>query len=306
LSPPAYRIGTVARLTGLSTHAIRVWERRYGAVAPSRSAGGARLYAERDVQRFKLIKQLLDSGYSTRAIASLDLAQLSELAAPDETNAAEVVAAQEPRPVRAIIDALLEAIGEMDVELAERVLVRAGNDFSPRDLVTSVLAPALEEIGARWASGELCTASEHAASALLRTRLGALLAAQPVGKSPPVVCTTPSGEQHELGALLVAVLIAMTGRRAVFLGANLPAEQIVEAARLSRAGSVALSVVVLPPDAARRELKRLVKLLPASVELVVGGRGTTHLGQIPRRVRILRSLAELEAWLDETSRKVRR
>jgi MerR family transcriptional regulator, light-induced transcriptional regulator len=307
LSPPIYRIGTVARLTGLSTHAIRVWERRYGAAAPSRTAGGARLYGEHDVQRFKLIKRLLDSGYSTRAIANLDLAELSELALPNEAMAAAVVVGvPEPRQVRPVIEALLEAVGEMNVELAERVLVRAGNDFSPRDLVTTVLAPALEEIGARWASGELCTASEHAASALLRTRLGALLAAQPVGKSPPVVCTTPSGEQHELGALLVAVLIAMTGRRAVFLGANLPAEQIVEAVRLSRAGGVALSVVVLPPEDTRRELKRLLKLLPVSVELVVGGRGTTHLGQIPPRARILRSLPELEAWLDGLSKKARR
>jgi DNA-binding transcriptional MerR regulator len=307
LTAPLHRIGAVARLSGLTTHAIRVWERRYGSAAPSRSAGGARLYTEQDVQRFKLIKQLLDSGYSTRAIANLDLAQLSKLAVPDDSAAGEPLApAQEPREVRPVIEALLEAIGDMNVELAERVLVRAGNELSPRELVLSVLAPALQEIGARWASGELCTASEHAASALLRTRLGALLATQPVGKAPPVVCTTPSGEQHELGALLVAVLIAMSGRRTIFLGANLPAEQIAEAVRLSRATSVALSLVVLPPEDARRELNRLSKLLPANVELVVGGRGTTHLDRVPSRVRVLRSLPELEAWVEESGKKTKR
>ncbi len=37
-----YRIGTVARLSGLSTHVIRVWERRYAVLAPDRTPGGAR------------------------------------------------------------------------------------------------------------------------------------------------------------------------------------------------------------------------------------------------------------------------
>ena len=110
-----------------------------------------------------------------------------------------------------------------------RALTQATNAFSPHDLVVDVLAPTLDEIGVRWESGDLCIASEHAASAMLRTQLGALLAAQSVDERPPVICTTPSGEQHELGALLAAVVIAMHGRRAVYLGANLPASQIAQA-----------------------------------------------------------------------------
>jgi len=299
VSQPLYRIGALARLSGLSTHAIRVWERRYGAASPQRAPGGARLYTEIDLQRFQLIKRLLDRGYSTRAIANLDLAQLTELAQPERAPPLEPIANEQSRPARAVIESLLDAIRDMDVESAERVLTRASNELSPRELVLRVVAPALEEIGARWARGNLCTASEHAASALLRTRLGALLSAQPVGSAPPVICTTPSGEQHELGALLVAVLIAMSGRRAIFLGANLPAEQIAEAVRMSGATRVAISVVVLAPEDAQRELHHLSKLLPATVDLVVGGRGVAALTQLPGRVRVLGSLAALEAWMEE-------
>jgi MerR family transcriptional regulator, light-induced transcriptional regulator len=300
MSGGGYRIGTVAKLAGLTTHAIRVWERRYGAATPSRSSGGARLYSDEDVQRFKLIKRLLERGYSTRAIVSLDLPRLVALAAGDAPAVVELGSSESEQIERAqtAIQALLDAVSDMNVEAAERVLQHASNDFSPRTLVTSVLAPALEEVGARWASGQLCTASEHAASALLRTRLGALLAAQAVGKSAPVICTTPSGEQHELGALLVAVLIAMRGRRAVFLGANLPASQIAEAARMAKAGAVALSVVVLTGKEAGRELGRIRKALPPSVEIVVGGRGSTSIERVPKGVRLLPSLDELEKWLD--------
>ena len=120
MSAARYRIGTVARLAGLTTHAIRVWERRYGAAAPSRTPGGARLYTEEDVQRFKLIKQLLEHGYSTRAIANLDLTQLSALAAPENTTvpAPSVVVSEQAR-AHVAIEALLDAVSEMDPNLED-------------------------------------------------------------------------------------------------------------------------------------------------------------------------------------------
>jgi len=297
VSQPLYRIGTLAKLSGLSTHAIRVWEKRYGAASPARSPGGARLYGDDDVKRFRLIQQLLKRGYATRAIANLSIDELGELAEPT------AVAPPATASTHAVATAwaLVDAVGAFDLELSEQILLRASNDFAPRELVTMVLAPALTEIGARWQSGTLCTASEHAASAMLRTRLGALLAAQPAGAAPPVICTTPAGERHELGALLVAVIVAMRGRRCLFLGADLPAEEIAIAARRSQARAVVLSLVALPPSDARRELGRIVKALPAGVEVVIGGRGAASLGRVPPGVRVVGRFPELERWVDRLS-----
>jgi hypothetical protein len=67
-----YRIGTVARLTGISTDTLRVWERRYGVVEPVRSAGGGREYSRDDIERLQLIKQLVDSGDAIGSVAGLD------------------------------------------------------------------------------------------------------------------------------------------------------------------------------------------------------------------------------------------
>lgn len=290
-----YRIGTLARLTGVTTHAIRVWERRYGAMSPVRTPGGARLYTDHDVQRLRLVKKLLGRGYTISAIAKLDMAALS-LLAPAEAVTASVAPDTDAR-ARAAIEEILSAIAELDLERAGRSLAQATNSFSPHDLVTRVVAPVLDEIGTRWQSGEICVAAEHAASAMLRTQLGTLLAAQPVSNKPPIVCTTPAGEQHELGALLVAVMVAMHGRRAVYLGANLPAEQIAEAARLSRAGGVALSLVGVPAEDARRELGLLCKALPPGVEVLIGGRRVAELRDLPERVQVLSSLPQLERWL---------
>ena len=296
MSEARYRIGTLARLTGVTTHAIRIWERRYNALAPSRTVGGARLYTDADVQRLRLIKKLLERGYTISAIATLDMAELARLA-PLDAAPSPAGGSESDARAQATVDDLLGAIAELDLERAGRTLQQASNAFSPHDLVTQVLAPALDQVGQRWESGQLCIASEHAASAMLRTQLGGLLAAQPVGGKAPTVCTTPAGEQHELGALLAAVVVAMHGRRAIYLGANLPATQIAEAVRLAKAGSVALSLVGLSAEAARVELMALCKLLPPGVQLLVGGRRVAELPGLPERVQVLSSLPELEGWL---------
>lgn len=300
MNEPRYRIGMLARLTGVTTHAIRIWERRYAALSPSRTPGGARLYTDADVQRLRAIKQLLERGYAISAVARLDLPALTRLGPIPGANRRPIGAPAEASRARAVIDELTGAVGQMDLERAARALTQAANTFSPHDLVVDVLAPALHEIGNRWESGDLCIASEHAASAMLRTQLGALLSAQAVDTRSPVICTTPQGEQHELGALLAAVLIAMSGRRVVYLGANLPAAQIAQAARLSKAGGVALSVVSLEPNVARRELEALCKTLPPGVDVLVGGRAVDELLGLPERVQVLGSLPELESWLAAT------
>jgi MerR family transcriptional regulator, light-induced transcriptional regulator len=73
-----YRIGAVANITGLSTHTIRAWERRYGMVLSDRSEGGTRLYPASSLERLILIKQLLDQGESISVLAHLEKETLSE------------------------------------------------------------------------------------------------------------------------------------------------------------------------------------------------------------------------------------
>jgi len=300
VNEPRYRIGTLARLTDVTTHAIRIWERRYSALAPARTPGGARLYSDSDVQRLRLMKKLLERGYTISAIANLDIEALTRLSPPEPQPRVPAKNPEAQSRARQIIEEMLAGIAELDLERASRALMQATNGFSPHDLVTDVLAPALDEIGVRWESGDLCIASEHAASAMMRTQLGVLLAAQKTKDEAPVVCTTFAGEHHELGALLAAVVMAMHGRRAVYLGANLPTEQIAQAARTLKARGVALSIVGLSPAEARREVEALCRLLPAGVEVLLGGRRLPEVAGLPGRVRALHTLGELERWLQQS------
>lgn len=69
---PRYRIGAVCRLTGISQHVLRVWEKRYGVVKPLRSETDRRLYRDSDIHRLSLLKALVDRGQAIGSIADLD------------------------------------------------------------------------------------------------------------------------------------------------------------------------------------------------------------------------------------------
>ena len=74
--PRLYGIGAVARLTGLTDHTIRVWERRYCAVVTARAPNGRRQYTEADVQKLSLLKLLTDHDIPISHVAGASLAEL--------------------------------------------------------------------------------------------------------------------------------------------------------------------------------------------------------------------------------------
>jgi DNA-binding transcriptional MerR regulator len=298
MADPQYRIGTLARLTGVTTHALRIWERRYGAFSPMRTPKGARLYSNHDVLRVQLIKELLDRGHNIGNVARLSEEALRELRA---RGSQETTSSASPSDTRELQTELLSAVSELDVTRASRALEQAAAQLSRRDLILDVIAPVLEKVGNLWEAGEIGIASEHAVSALLRTQLGGLLNATPVKDSAPVICTTLAGELHEMGALLVALMFALHDQRALFLGPNLPAHQILETARVTGATAVALSFVASEAASVRTELDIIVKDLPADVELILGGRLVSNLRPLPKRARVFEDLRSFATWLEQTT-----
>lgn len=75
-----YGIGAVAKLTGLTDHTIRVWERRYDAVVAERAPNGRRVYNPADVEKLGLLKRLTDQGLSISQIAANSVDELRERA----------------------------------------------------------------------------------------------------------------------------------------------------------------------------------------------------------------------------------
>jgi MerR family transcriptional regulator, light-induced transcriptional regulator len=284
---PRYSLGAVARLLGVTPHLLRAWERRYGAVRPARTPGGTRRYSAEDVARLRLLRAGVEAGHPISEIAPLPRAELER----------RFGAAAEPAPAQPTGE-LLRAVERMDADDLERRLALQLSILGARDFARTVALPLLREVGERWRRGEVCIAAEHATSAILRSLLGSALRFPRVEDGPRLVFATPTGERHELGLLTGALCAQERGARVVFLGADLPVQEVVRAAADTRADAVVVGVVYLDPEAALRELTGLRHALPPGVRLWLGGEGAAGLTGLPEGVRILASLDALEAEVD--------
>jgi DNA-binding transcriptional MerR regulator/methylmalonyl-CoA mutase cobalamin-binding subunit len=278
-----YSMGAVSRLTGLSPHVLRAWERRYQAVSPLRTAGGTRRYRESDVTRLRLLAAASGAGHPIGDIARLSETELRRRTAGPE---------EEPRPP---LRRILEAIAQLDADETERLLGLQLAALGSRGFVEAVAAPLLREVGDRWEQGRLCVAGEHLASASVRNLLGGALRRLPhSSQSSPILFTTLAGERHELGALACAVIAVDLGANAIYLGPDLPTGEVVAAAGATRAGAVAVSTSRCAPARQReRAVRQLRHALPRDVALWIGGGGSEGL-TLPARVEGIEGVEGLE------------
>jgi methanogenic corrinoid protein MtbC1 len=299
-------IQVVARRTGLSQDVIRVWERRYSAVTPQRSPTNRRLYSDADIRRLRLLSRAIAGGRRIGDVAGLPTDELEAMVVVD-TEAAATVA---PRPRREAtepasaehFEACLSAVEALDSEGLERELSRAAVELSTPLLLERLLVPLLQHIGEGWRSGTIRVTQEHMASAIVRSFLGSIAARQDMaGNAPEILITTPAGQMHELGALMAAVLAVLDGWHVTYLGPNLPAEEIVAAARQRRTRAVALSIVYAgDPVSMGEDLRKLRRLLDHRIPLIVGGSGAAACEDVLREIGAIRvdAIQEFRAALD--------
>jgi len=280
-------IKVVTKRTGLSAHVIRIWEKRYGAVTPERTGTNRRLYSDEQIERLSLLREVTQSGHSIGHIAKLPMEKLRELALQMHPSNGQPARALSPAPAASkYLDESLAAVKSLDTRALDATLKRAATELGAQGLLQRIVNPLVQRIGDLWRDGTLTAAHEHFASAVIRVFLGQV--AKPFAgteSAPVLVVATPTGQLHELGALLVGAAASNLGWHVTYLGASLPAAEIAGAARQNRARAVALSLVY-PEDDPRMEgdLARLRESLPAEIPLLVGGRAAPAYQSVLRKI----------------------
>ncbi len=273
-----YPIKVVSQMTGLSVHVIRAWEKRYNIVKPDRTDTNRRLYSEEDIEKLKLLNEALHLGHNIGGIANLSLSELKKLLSKDIQSAAEnrngISSSATDINIDEILDKSLEAIKNYDAKKLESILLNASARLTQPVLIEQLVIPLVYKVGDLWHDGEIRVANEHLASSVVRSFLFNLLESYSVGNSAPVIiCATPLGQEHELGALIAGVVAASSGWKVIYLGSGLPAEEIAAVVSHLEARVVALSIVYPNDDPHLKvELKKLQQILPQGVNIVVGGR----------------------------------
>ena len=204
-----------------------------------------------------------------------------EIVKLDVPDASGVFTARESASLDAayFYDRALSTVLNFDAKALESVLDRAAVHLSKLELIKAVIEPLCRKIGELWEHGELKVINEHMTSTVIRSFLWNLLRSVGVSEaSPKIVIATPSGHQHELGALAVALIAGESNWQSLYFGPSLPAEEIAAAVAYADARAVALSITY-DEDSHRLnlEIEKLKRYLGDEITIFIGGQGASPL-----------------------------
>ncbi|CAA9584041.1 MAG: Transcriptional regulator, MerR family [uncultured Truepera sp.] len=222
-----YTVNEVEERTKVPASTLRQWERRYGFPKPERSDSGYRLYCDGDIRSIEAMKRHIAEGVSASRAAEL-VGQKGAEALPNSLAGLQA----------ALSDALLQ----LDESKADQVLGQAYSLYSVEAVHCELAQRVVARVETLWRQGEVAVTTERFARAYLQGRLQTVMraTANPVGGAPVVVACAPL-EHHELGALILAVLLRRTGFRVLYLGADTPVRDLCVLARELRPGGVVIS-----------------------------------------------------------------
>jgi methanogenic corrinoid protein MtbC1 len=275
---PAFNLKVVLKETGIAADTLRAWERRYGLPMPQRSAGGHRLYSQRDIETIKWLMKRQEDGLSISRAVDLWNEQIASGADPladlVQAGPASTIPPQYLSP-DTTLDSLraqwIEACLEFSESGAEQTLNQAFSMFPVEAVCLEVLQRGMHEIGERWYENRASVQQEHFASALAMRRLDALLSASPAPtRNQTVLVGCPPEEWHTFTPLLLALLLRRRGLNVIYLGANVPADQFTRTVKEIRANLVVLVAQQLITAATLQ--KTALALTSQDISVVFGGR----------------------------------
>lgn len=279
-------IGFVERETGVPKETLRIWERRYGFPTPARSVAGRREYSGSDVIKLRLVKRLIDQGHRPKALVSQPVAALRALLDNATVQAREAASGQPPFRLPS------ELLNDGNVGNLSRWIAAAAERLDARSFILDCVRPLYRKIGEAWAETRLSICCEHLITEQLQSILRQTIAnASYSAFRPKILLTTPPGEKHGLGLLMVQALLSCDGVACVSLGTETPVDEIAKCAEFVGADIVALSISrSFGKREGARFLLALRNVLPPDLDIWAGGAGVSEFAKPMIGVTFLREL----------------
>ena len=297
-----HRIHRVAQMTGLSKEVIRVWERRFGLLQPTRGTNRYRNYSDEDVALLKYLKQQLDAGGS--------IGDLSKLGREELLSRARASPAQVPsldHTFSRLLRELLSSLDPFDRVTFEKRLNGSVAVVPFEEALHGIFLPLQEQVGNLWHEGQVNVAVEHYVTNQIQQKIYSAMNQLPVAEfGAKVVVACPPGEEHEIAALAVAYRCRVRGCRVYYLGGNVPVSSL--AGFCSKIDSN-LTIISFPVPLSEENALELVEALAREVrpvsDLSVGGHGALAMRELFTKfnIEVLEDFAELDRKLDRLMRR---
>ncbi len=288
-----YSITDIERETGIGRDTLRIWERRYGFPAPQRNHRGERIYSSEELERLRLLKQLLDTGMQPGKLIKLDEHQLRQLTS-QKTETAALSADVELLLTKLSTAPRFSLMGHLEKLLQQYGLSR---------FLTEVVAPMNHAVGEAWFAGRIGIIEEHQYAEEIRIILINAMCNLPQDKeSPRVLLTTLPGEPHSIGLLMVACILRLERTNVLSIGVQTPLEEIVRGAVDSNSHIVGISCSeYITPRNTASLLVRLRKMLPDHILLWAGGSGVKSIRLLPSSIRLFNDLNQVTVAIQTES-----
>ncbi|MES2389451.1 MAG: MerR family transcriptional regulator [Bacteroidota bacterium] len=297
-SPPvqaaSYSIRDLEQISGIKAHTLRIWEQRYGILAPRRTDTNIRLYDDSDLRSLLNISLLNANGYRISKIACMSPESVQQ----------EVMAITESKcrccdQQQALISCMLE----LDEDRFEKVLSNNIMNCGLDRTMTSVIFPLLQRIAALWQTGSVSRAHENFVRLLVRQKLIVAIDGQTSSNRSPsagkfMLCL-PDSETSENGLLFAHYLLRLRKQRSVYTGRSLSPEDLQSAYDTYRPDCiVCVSPAAAWPAEFLKYAEGLGRMFPESRVVLVGHRIDSVPESPAENVIILNSFEDFIGFMD--------
>jgi MerR family transcriptional regulator, light-induced transcriptional regulator len=245
-----YSIKELEQLSGIKAHTIRIWEKRYKLIDPSRTTTNIRFYSDEDLKKIINVSLLNNNGIKISKIADMSLDAMSK-------KVMEISEVQHEAAVH--IDQMVVAMIDMEEEMFEKILNNIILKFGFEKTITDVVYPFLEKIGILWQTHNITPAHEHFITNLIRQKIIVAIDGLPI---PPktakkIILFLPEGEMHEMGLLFYHYLVRKNGHRTYYLGQSVPHEDLKKIIKVHQPHLMLTSITSSPNGNIEQYIKRL-------------------------------------------------
>jgi len=211
-----YSIKDLEHLSGIKAHTIRIWEKRYKLINPSRTATNIRYYNDDNLRQLLNIAVLSKNGIKISKIIKLSDAELADKV---------LLFTQNVNRLDSVIESLIISMLELDENKFDRYLSNIIINLGFEEAFIKILLPFFERVGFLWQTGAILPAHEHFVSNMIRQKLIVAIdnhKDQNLNKKNQFLLFLPEGEMHELSLLFCQYLLIKRGFKVYYLGQSLP------------------------------------------------------------------------------------
>ena len=219
--------------------------------------------------------EMMKTYYAHKALNALDAncAEYISFSSSIEQNLSSAApSAKSPdTSVESLKDAIIKGMCERSKELTVSML-----ESTPAlDIVNGQIIPALDTVGRGFEKKTVYLPSllmaAEAAKAAFEPISSALAASPDKSKRLTVIMATVKGDIHDIGKNIVCLLLENYGFRVIDLGRDVPAEEIVSAAKEHCAAIVGLSALMTTTVGAMESTVKLLRKEAPLCKIIVGG-----------------------------------